>query len=86
MRRLIEEVEGEGLDGLMGEVVTLMCANYFYTGKLVGVNKDFVKLENPGIVYDTGGFDTKGWADMQRLPHKYFYVMVPAIESFGIMK
>src|SRR3989442_11326366 len=39
----VEEVQGEGLVGLMGEQVTLFCLNYIYTGKLVGVNDSFVK-------------------------------------------
>ena len=33
----VQEVEGEGLVGLLGETITLFCLNYFYTGKLVGV-------------------------------------------------
>lgn len=34
----VVEVSGEGLEALMGKKVTLFCANYFYSGKLVGVN------------------------------------------------
>ena len=47
MKKLVkvEEVQGEGLVGLMGENVTLFCMNYIYTGRLVGVNDTFVKLE-----------------------------------------
>ena len=54
MKKLVkvEEVQGEGLVGLMGERVLLMCAGYFYEGKLVGVNETFVKLEDAGIVYE----------------------------------
>lgn len=37
MKKLVEEVSGEGLEKLLGERVLIMCANYFYTGKLVAV-------------------------------------------------
>lgn len=86
MKVLIEEVKGEGLESLMGKVITLFCINYIYTGKLVGVNSTCVKLENPKIVYETGEFTEKEWKDAQELPHKYFYVATQAVESFGEMK
>lgn len=87
MKKLVnvQEVEGEGLVGLMGERVTLFCLNYIYTGKLVGVNDDCVLLENPAIVYETGPFNTKEWKDAQALP-KQHYVMKRCIESFGMVK
>ena len=86
MKVLVETKESEGLEGLIGEVVTIFCTNYIYTGKLVGVNTDCVKLENPKIVYETGEFTSKDWKDAQSLPNKFFYVARQAIESFGIMK
>ena len=85
MRKIVETVEGEGLDKLLGEVVTLFCLNYIYTGKLVGVNDTCVLLEQPSIVYETGPFDNPAWKDAQRLPHA-LYVMRGAIESFGVVK
>jgi hypothetical protein len=81
----VTEVSGEGLDKLLGEVITLICRNYIYTGTLVGVNSDCVLLENPSIVYETGVFTDKAWKDAQRLPHD-LYVMKESIESFGIVK
>jgi hypothetical protein len=86
MKVLVETQEGEGLESLMGKEITLMCMNYFYAGKLVGINADCVKLKNPKIVYETGDFTEKHWKDAQALPHKYFYVATQAIESFGEMK
>jgi hypothetical protein len=86
MKRLIEDVEGAGLESLMGRVVTLFCANYHYTGKLVGVNDKFVLLKDPSIVYETGDFADPEWKDAQRLPHDEWYVQTQAIESFGEMK
>ncbi len=87
MKKLIkvEEVENEGLMGLMGQRVTLFCQIYIYTGDLVGINDDFLKLENAGIVYDTGKFTDKEWKDYQSLPHNT-YVMKNAVESFMVLK
>ena len=87
MKKLVqvEEVEGEGLIGLMGERITVFCMNYFYTGKLTSVNDQFVKLEEAAVVYETGSFDEKEWKDAQKLP-KPVYVMISAIESFCVLK
>ena len=85
MKKLIEEVSGEGLEKLLGERVTLFCANYIYTGKLTGVNENCVLLSEAAIVYETGSFDNKTWKDAQKLPNDW-YVSIGAIESFGILK
>lgn len=87
MKKLVkvEEVSGEGLIGLMGENVTLFCLNYIYTGKLVGVNDEYVKLESAAIVYETGAFTDPKFKDKQDLPHD-FYIQKSAIESFGKLK
>jgi hypothetical protein len=81
----IEEVENEGLISLMGQTVTLFCVNYIYAGKLVGVNKTCVKLENPHVVYETGDFNTHSFKDAQRIG-KFWYVRESAVESFGLLK
>ena len=87
MKKLVkvEEVQGEGMIGLMGQTVTLFCLNYIYTGVLVGVNDKFVKLEKAKIVYETGSFGDKEWKDAQALPGDW-YVQQECIESFGILK
>jgi hypothetical protein len=85
MKKLVEEVNGEGLEKLMGERVTIFCFRYIYTGKLVGVNENCVLLEDCGIVYATGAFDKKDWADYQKLPDGW-YVQISAIESYGLLK
>ena len=84
MRKLVEvvEVEGEGLNALMGENIILFCMNYFYAGKLVGVNTDCVLLEDGGIVYETGAFTDKNWKDFQRIPGP-LYVRFASIEAFA---
>lgn len=85
MKKIVNEVRGEGLDKLLGERVTLFCINYIYTGTLTGVNDTCVLLTDASIVYETGGFNEKDWKDAQKLPHD-FYVQISAIESFGKLK
>lgn len=85
MRKIVEEVSGEGLEKLLGEVVTLFCLNYIYTGKLIGVNASCVLLDEAKIVYETGELNTKTWKDAQSLPGEW-YVQTSCIESFGKLK
>lgn len=83
---IIEQDTSEGFESLLGEVITVFCACYFYTGKLIGVNSTCIKLQDPYIVYETGAFSEKGWKDAQKLPNKFLYVQTGMVESFGIMK
>ena len=85
MKRLVEEVEGEGLVSLMGQRVTFFCMNYIYTGKLIGVNDADVLLTDAAIVYETGELTTKEWKDSQTLPHD-LYIRTGAIESYMVLK
>ena len=85
MKKLFEQVEGEGFESLIGETITLFCLNYIYTGKLVGANETCVLLQDPKIVYETGGFDKKDWEDAQPLPHE-IYIQVGCVEAFGKVK
>ncbi len=82
----VTEVEGEGLEALLGKNVILFCMIYIYTGILVGVNQTCVKLENAKVVYETGAFDKSGYTDAQALPGDSWYVQTSAIESFGLGK
>ena len=84
MKKLYEDTT-EGLISFLGERITVMCANYFYTGVLVGVNDDCIKLTDAGIVYETGELSSKMWTDYQELPYDW-YVQCAAIESFGVLK
>ena len=77
----VVEVEGEGLESLLGKRVLLMCAAYFYHGTLSGVNESFVKIDDCAIVYETGSWDGKTFVDAQRVGDGH-YVMRQAIESF----
>jgi hypothetical protein len=85
MKKIIEQVEGEGLEGLLGERVTLFCMNYIYAGKLMGVNTTCVLLEDAAVVYETGDFTEKEFKDAQPLPNNW-YIQTNSIESFGKLK
>lgn len=85
MKKIVEDVSGEGLEQLLGEQVTLFCLNYIYHGTLVGVNDTCVLLDNAGIVYETGELTSQTWRDRQALPNAW-YVQRSAIESFGVLK
>ena len=84
MKKLVNvvEVEGEGLVSLLGENVILFCMNYFYAGRLAGVNSDTVLLEDGGIVYETGPFSDTKWKDFQKIPGP-LYVRTASIEAFA---
>ena len=45
--------------------VLLLCLNYFYAGKLTGVNRTCVLLEDAAIVYETGEWGQPSWKDAQ---------------------
>lgn len=79
---IVQEVDGEGLISLLGEQVILFCSNYFYAGRLEGVNDTCVLLANGGIVYETGAFGDLKWKDFQQVAEK-LYVNVDSIESFA---
>ena len=85
MKKIVQEISGEGLEKLLGERITLFCANYIYTGILSGVNETCVLLTDAAIVYETGSFSDKKWKDAQSLPENW-YVQIDAIESFGKLK
>jgi len=85
MKKLVEEVNGEGMDKLIGERVTLFCMNYIYTGKLSGVNETCVLLTDAAIVYETGELNSSDWKDAQPLPNDW-YIQISSVESFGILK
>ena len=86
MRKLITEVENEGLEKLLGETVTLFCMNYFYNGKLMGVNHTCVLITEPKIIYETGKFTDSSWKDAQSMGVDELYIQKAAIESFAKTK
>lgn len=86
MKKLVTEVENEGFEKLLGETVTLFCLNYFYNGKLVGVNDTCVLLSEPKIIYETGKFSDSSWKDIQSMNIDELYVQKQAVESFAVTK
>ena len=83
MKKLINEVECEGLEKLLGEKVLLLCINYFYHGNLIGVNDQDVLLEDAHIVYETGSWSDSGFTDSQKVAEE-MYVRISAIESYAV--
>lgn len=82
MKKLANVIEVEdGLDALLGEVVTIWAVRYIYYGTLSGVNGDCIRLDNAFIVYETGAFGSKKFNDAQKLDGPR-YIMKAAIESF----
>ena len=86
MKKIITEVENEGLIKLMGKKVTFFCLNYIYTGILIGVNETCVLIQKPEIVYETGSFTQDKYKDSQSLCVEEFYIKTNCIESFGVLK
>ena len=84
MKVMIREDNTEGLVKLIGKRVTLFCGVYIYEGELVGVNEHDVKLEDAGIVYETGAFTDKTWKNRQKISDVW-YVRTAYIESYGIL-
>lgn len=81
MKKIVETVEGEGLEGLLGECVVVWCMNYIYSGTLVGVNDTCIRLDDAVVVYETGDLDAVAFSNAQKLP-KPLYVQHASIESF----
>lgn len=84
MKKVVQttEVDGEGLEALLDEPVILMCMNYHYVGKLIGINKDFVLLEDAAVCYETGEWSAANWKDAQKIGRP-LYVMKDKIEAFA---
>ena len=81
----VQEVEGQGLEALLGKDITVFCLNYIYAGKLTGVNEKDIILEDAGIVYETGPLCRSGFNDFQKLPAKEWRIRTDVIESYGEM-
>jgi hypothetical protein len=82
MKKIVEIDAKAGLESLLGERVLFMCLNYFYVGKLIGVNRTCVLLEDASIVYETGEWGAPQWKDAQPVHRKVLYLRTGCIESF----
>lgn len=79
---VIESEEGT-LKSFLGKKILLMCANYFYTGTLLGVNETCVLLgDDAALVYDAGKPNADKFADVVPFGCQHS-VQIAAIESFG---
>jgi hypothetical protein len=86
MKKLVtvQEIEGQGLEALLGEQVTFFCLNYIYHGKLTGVNVTDILLQDAYIVYETGSFQDNGFKDAQYVS-KELRLRTSTIESYGVL-
>lgn len=82
MKRIVEEISGEGLDGLLGKHICVWCLNYIYAGVLSGVSNEEIKLDGAKVVYETGPLNAESFTDAQNLPGSW-YVRISTIESYG---
>lgn len=78
------DTDNEGFMALLGETITVWGVNYVWTGKLVGVNTNQIKLENAQLVFETGAFTAIKWKDAESLPHPV-YVMMSALEAYTVL-
>lgn len=87
MKRIVQvqEIEGDGLEALLGKKIFIFGINYNYAGTLIGVNEKDIILEDAGIVFESGKFDEAGFEDFQKFPVKEWRVRTAAIESYGEM-
>jgi len=84
MKKIVHEVSGEGLEGLLGERIAVWAECYIYAGMLAGVNEHDILLEEAHVVYETGKLNESGFKDAQKLPGPW-YVRTAKIESYGRM-
>lgn len=81
----IQYIEGPGLKSLLGEYVQFWCMNYIYAGKLVGVNKHNVILEEAVVVYETGKLGGK-FQTAESVGTKELFICTSAIESYCLTR
>lgn len=86
MKKLVEEVENEGLMVFLGQRIFIVAQSYFYTGKLTGVNSTCVLLEDARFVLESGSFEEKGLANAEKIPGGKLYVQCSSIEAFFLSK
>ena len=85
MKRLVEQSDKDGLEKLLGEKVMLICAGYFYAGKLIGVNDRDVVLSEPKIVFNTGDWSAEKNEYEEKIPADEWFIKTESIESYGKM-
>ena len=84
MKKLIEHVDGEGLESLLGENIWVWCVNYIYAGKLTGVSEKDIILADAKVVYSTGDLSADSFETAETVPTGTLYIRTSAIESYGV--
>jgi len=84
MKKLVEvvEVEDEGFVSALGKQVLIFGFRYNYSGILEGVNDKNILLKDAVMVFQTGKFSDKKWADAEVPKSDRIYVQISAIESW----
>ncbi len=66
-----------------GKEILVFGMKYHYSGVLYQVAHDVIILADPYIVYETGPFTDKKWANAEKLPMTHLTIERGAIESRG---
>ena len=83
MKKYNSEVINSSIYTLLGENIIVFCRNYIYSGKLIGVDSDYIILGDARIVYDTGPLCGNTFTNAQSLPSQWF-IQLSTVESYGI--
>jgi len=85
MKKIVEEIGGEGLEALLGLNVVIYSCRFIYAGTLRGVSETTVLLGDARIVYDTGSHvkGKKEWETCENTWSSDWYIQIASIESFG---
>lgn len=75
-----------GLNLHFGKRVMLFGSKYIYTGRVVGVNEEVVRLQDAQIVQTTGPYRERGYHDEQKLPSNEWSVLLSSLESYGVIE
>lgn len=78
--------KAHGFEGFINQKILIFTSGYFYCGFVVGVFDDYVTLKDAHIVYETGCFSDKEYANAQKLHCDLWNISFSAIESFGLSK
>ena len=70
------------ISGFMGQRLMFFCRNFVYVGIVAHVGEDFVALNEPYVVFETGALTDKKFKDAQPLPHEW-HVPFASCEGFG---
>ena len=74
--------EKDDFESFLGKTVLFHCMNYNYIGKLMGVNKVNLYLEEMKVVFETGPYTSKNMKDAQLVHGGKGYIMIDKVESY----